>query len=75
MSQGIVSKILMKLVPRRFFEQAEDAEAGAEDVKTQLNEVEEKGVYVQSLVSALRADRLENHYADRVRAAYMGRER
>lgn len=73
MKQGILSRALLKLVPQRFFQQAVEAEAGAEEAKEQLDEVEKKGRRVRSLVNALREDRLENHYADRVRAAYTGK--
>lgn len=73
MKQGILTRVLLKLVPQRFFRQAEEAEAGAEEVKEQLDEVEKKGRRVRSLANAMREDRLENHYADRVRAAYTGK--
>lgn len=73
-SQGVLTRLMMRLVPARFYRQAEEVEEQVAATEEQLKQVEQRGHHVKTLVKALQADRDDNHYASRVKAAYMGRE-
>ena len=71
---SVLTWLLDCLPPARLRAQQARAEADLEAAREQLREVEARDGKVTSLWAALTAQRAENHFQERVKAAYAGKE-
>lgn len=71
---SIATRLADYLTPARYKRQAAQAEADLEVAREQLRKVEDRDRLVMKLWAELTAERVENHFQERVKAAYEGKE-
>lgn len=69
----MIGRWLSKLAPAYLREEAVTAEHDADTAKTLLEATKAREATVNELAARMTYDRHQNHYADRVRAAFAGR--
>ena len=69
-----LSWLIDHITPTKYRRQVEQAEADLEASRAQLARVEARGPTVTKLWRELTAERVENHFQERVREAYAGKE-